>query len=372
MEVKPFFNDIKEYDFFEPIKRLRKINTYLDKINLLEKGNKILESNLDNDIVIHYYIKSTNHCRILISFNKKLDINNYYYLKQLKCNRKVYENIIFQLYLDQLKNEEDFDNKLNSNQENTLYIYVVNYKINNYDSYITNSLTKTFDVAGMLFHLGSIHFMEKQECRNIFKFKGMEKIKMLQEFFSKYSLNEKDRALILNSAVLFSYGVRDMNDIDMSMLKNDIPQDILDKFEQEHQIDIVTEGTPSYEKLWKKDISQIATLCGLENSGLYDLIYHPSYYYYFCGFKFLRFKCEILNRMRRGNPAQITDLLVIKEMFDLPLKLKIPQRKKVWNEELQDYQVIPIEEKKALYTIKNYLEKRYNIFKSIDEIKALF
>lgn len=371
MEVKPFFNDIKEYDFFEPIKRLKKINNYLDKINLIGKS---LESNQDNDVVIHYYIKSTTHCRIVISVNKKLDIKNYYYLKELKCNKKVYENIIFQLYLDEIKSEDDLDSKLNSNSENTptLYIYVINTSVKDNNNFITKNLTQTFNVAGMLFHPGSLHFMEKQECRNIFQFKGMDKIKMLEEFFSKYTLNEKERALILNSAVLFSYGVRDMNDIDMSMLKNDIPQVLLDKFEEEHQIDIVTEGTESYEKLWKKDISQIAKLCGLTDGALYDLIYHPSYYYYFCGFKFLRFKCEILNRMRRGNPAQITDLLVIKEMFNLPLQLKIPQRKKIWNDSLMDYQVIPIEEKKALYTIQHYLEKRYNIFKSIDEIKALF
>jgi len=377
MEVKPFFSDIKEYDYFEPINRLKKNNTYLEKVNLIDNKDKILQSNEDNDVVIHNYIKSTNNCRIIISFKKKLDIY-YYYLKELKYNKKVLENIFFQLYIDELKNEDELDDKINSNEDNTLFIYVVNESIiknysTNKDIYVCDNLTKTFDVAGMLLHPGSIHFMEKQNCRPIFYFKGLTKIKLLKTFFSNYTLNEKEKSLILNSAVLFSYGVRDMNDIDMSIMKNDIPQSVLDAFEKEHDIDIVTQGTDSYEELWKKDISQIATLCGLENDGgLYDLVYHPGYYYYFCGFKFLRFKCEILNRMRRGNPAQITDLLVIKETFNLPLKLKIPQRKKIWNDELRNYQIVPIDEKTALSTIKYYLEKRYNMIKSVDEVRALF
>ena len=61
----------------------------------------------------------------------------------------------------------------------------------------------------------------------------------LKQFLYQYSQKEIENILIISSGVLFSYGVRQMNDIDAILLPNEnIDSTIIEKFNEKDKLDI--------------------------------------------------------------------------------------------------------------------------------------
>jgi hypothetical protein len=87
------------------------------------------------------------------------------------------------------------------------------------------------------------------------------------------------------------------------------------------------------------------------------------------GLKFLRLKCDIFTRIKRGRPAQITDLLILRQILNLNYELSIPKEIKMYNEKEKKDIVKKIDENEFLRTVKHYLKTRYYIDISIENIK---
>jgi len=103
-------------------------------------------------------------------------------------------------------------------------------------------------------------------------------------------------------------------------------------------------------------------------SGYTELVLNPKYYYYFMGIKVLRLNYDLIFRFRRGRPAQITDLLVVRHMYNLNYDIKIPKSTTIYNTEKNTTISTPINEKRFIDTIRHYLSKRYYISLSSKQV----
>ena len=112
----------------------------------------------------------------------------------------------------------------------------------------------------------------------------------------------------------------------------------LEKFGE--SVDISFKGTTDYNDKWENVLINRAKLIGAKDH--IDLVVNPKYYYYFMGFKFVRFKYDLIIRYNRSRPAQLTDLLVIRQMFGLNYKISIPTQTRQYNKDLQKDEYIDV------------------------------
>ena len=70
------------------------------------------------------------------------------------------------------------------------------------------------------------------------------------------------------------------------------------------------------------------------------------------GMKFLRLKCDIFTRTKRGRPAQITDLLVLRQVLNLQYQINIPKETKTYDEAKKMDIVKKVDENDFLKTIQ--------------------
>ena len=151
-KIKPIYNNIKEYNFFEPIKKYSKEYNIDFKIN--ETKTKKLEQNDINDHVMNFYVKSTTnisfvflypqalkHKNILKKVMKLLEENgSVYYEKDIEFNYQMAYNLVYQLYLNEYRmktpnsinfkvNHIGFDYDENKTPELIIKILIYKHKI---------------------------------------------------------------------------------------------------------------------------------------------------------------------------------------------------------------------------------------------------
>ena len=152
--------------------------------------------------------------------------------------------------------------------------------------------------------VNSIHFLKKQKAWQMLEFaKGKKYLNTIKSFIlSRYSQLEMEKLLIISSGVLYSYGIRDMNDIDCILLEsNNIkdPTELKQVSNNNIQENTVSEENvtddmidisyqPILDKTWEDELNTRAIQLGASN--YMELVINPKYYYYFIGFKFLRLK----------------------------------------------------------------------------------
>ena len=420
-EIKPLYNNIKYKDYFEPIKRYSKEND-----NVFDD---IIKKKIVNDYVIQYYIKSSIDISIIVIYpsalkydkltnkliDKLKDKGDIHYIKDIEMDFYMAYNMIYQLYSteERMKNNYHIQYKVNrlgfvnddcSINKIKIIVYTLtdkslpingksaefkmqlrdifvkeDIKITKYtteqDEYprgydylhVSDNNNQAYEYAGIFFHENSLHFLKKQKTwRLIDMMKTQKLMNITKEFFYNYSLNEFEKLIIFSSGVLFTYGIREANDIDCILLENNIikPYDIEKLLTK--NIDISYKGTKEYNQQWEDELNNRAKLFGAKNYK--ELITNPKYYYYFMGFKILRLKFDLMLRSKRNRPAQFTDLLVIRQMFNFGYKLKIPEKTTTFNDKTNKNEEKIINKQKYLETIKKYLENRYYIFITIDQI----
>jgi hypothetical protein len=137
----------------------------------------------------------------------------------------------------------------------------------------------------------------------------------LKKILYKYSMNELDNTIIFSSAILFTHGLRENNDLDVIMLRSENITDneieIINNTSKD-KLDISYEG--KFNKEWEDELNNRAIMFGAEDYK--ELILNPHYHYYFMGLKFLRLKYDIITRIKRNRPAQITDLLILRQNYN--------------------------------------------------------
>lgn len=412
-QVKPLYNDIVYKDYFTPYERF--IN---NKIMFKPDKTKL------NDDYIHYYIKSQTNISIIIVYpnalnqkdkvemlNDELKKNgDIHYEKDIEMTYLMAYNLLYQLYANEerMKKNSHISYKLNRvgfvNDGSTCKIKVIVYTLLNkikqingksadykmelrnifmevdiqktkfkpeddryprgYDYlHISDDSNQSYEYAGIFFHKNSLHFLEKQKSwRMLEMYKSINLFNKLKQFMYNYTQIEVEKLLIFSSGVLFSYGIREANDIDCVLLPSDnINPEIIDKLNDE-ELDISYKGSQKFNDEWENELNDRAKLLGYTNYT--ELVMNPENYYYFMGLKIIRLKHDIKLRYKRKRPAQLTDLLVIKQMFNLNYELEIPKETTVYGQEPTS-----VDKNKYLDTMKFYMNKRYYIKLKTKEIE---
>ena len=429
-QIKPIFNDIKDFDYYEPIKKLHDLYDYFPydiKQHSKIIKDKPLEQNDYNDMAMQYYIKSKTNISIIFIYPAALKLKKQvtelhdelkqngiiHYVKTLDLTYYMAYNIIYQLYANEKRMKKNSEimyklNRLGFNLNENKQIQIIVYELTNktkningksaeYKQYIRNIFTQediktttyksdedryprgydyihvsdninqSYEYAGLILHKNSIKFLRRQKSWRILEMtKAINKFNNLKTFMYNYSQLEMEQLLIQSSGVIFSYGVRESNDIDGILLHNNViePKNIENLGEA---VDISFKGISKYNDIWENELNKRAKLVGAKNH--IDLVINPKYYYYFMGFKFTRLKYDLIIRYNRSRPAQFTDLLVIRQMFGLNYKLTIPTHTKQYNTQLKKDELIPVNQNKYLSTMQFYLKDRYFINLDTDKIK---
>jgi endonuclease/exonuclease/phosphatase family metal-dependent hydrolase len=408
-EIKPLFDDIEEGDYKEPLKKLD--NPYLNKYITKEP----------NDTMMNFYIKSVKNISIITIFPKalkqkdnmkklfdKLKKNGtVHYTKELTINFYTMYNIAYQLYAHErrLKLNSHIIYKLNKigftdiHSTNNIMVIVYNHKnkespisgnsspfkielrelftLSEEDSlydflHVNNNDNEAYEYANIYFNENTLRFLEKQQSWKILDMKhSIRLFNRLKYFYYNNSLNEVESSIVFSSGILFSYGLREINDLDVIMLETKIPQDKIKEFNNSNikkfDLDISYEKSPEFNEEWINELNARAKMCGANDYK--ELILNPAFHYYFMGIKFLRLKCDIFIRFKRGRPAQITDLLILRQALNLNYQLSIPKETKTYDETKKMDVIKKVDENDFLKTIKFYLQKRYYINISIENIK---
>ena len=350
-QIKPLYDDIKENDFAEPLRRLN--NPYLNKYITTEP----------NDIMMNYYIKSCRDISIITIFPKALkqednmkklfdklkENGSINYTKELTINFYTMYNMIYQFYSHERRMKSNYNilfkvNKLgftDVHSKNKLLVIIYKHKnmdiplqgnsspfkmelrqlftLTNDDSFydflhVNNDDNEAYEYSNIFFNKNTLRFLKKQQSWKILDMKYTIRLfNRLKEFLHNFSLMEVEKSMIFSSGILFTYGMREINDLDVMMLSSDnISVKQIEDFnnDKQYELDISYEKSPSFNEEWIKELNIRATMCGATDYK--ELILNPRYHYYFMGMKFLRLKCDIFTRIKRGRPAQITDLLILR------------------------------------------------------------
>lgn len=419
-QIKPLYDDIKYKDYFEPIKRYSKEND--DVFNDIIKKKEI------NDYVMQYYIKASTDISIIVIYPNalkhpklvdqlivKLKKNgDIHYIKDMEIDYYMAYNIVYQLYAteERMKNNSSIQYKIQRlgfninnfdkikiivytliNKENPINGQSAKFKMELRDIFVQEDIKTTiykpeqdeyprgydylhisddnnqsYEYSGIFFHENTLKFLKRQKTwRLLYMNKTQKLLNLMKNFFYDYSLNEFEKLMIFSSGVLFTYGIREANDIDCILIENNIikPSDIETKLDKD--IDITYKGTKEYNQQWEDELNNRAKMFNAKDYK--ELITNPKYYYYFMGFKIIRLKFDLILRFKRNRPAQFTDLLVIRQMFNLGYKLTIPKSNITFNDKTMEDEEKIVDENKYIDTIKWYLETRYYILLTKDQIK---
>jgi endonuclease/exonuclease/phosphatase family metal-dependent hydrolase len=233
--------------------------------------------------------------------------------------------------------------------------------------HVNDTFNESIEYGPLFFNKNTFKFLKKQHSWILMNFKkGIENFNMFKKNIWNSPTIEHNKYIIMSSGVLFSYGVRDMNDIDGIALDN-LDKTYTKDFKDNEIIDISIKGSEKWNDEWEKTLNERAKKLGANDYN--DLILNPKFYYYFMGLKFLRLKFELMIRESRGRPAQTTDLLVIHRMFDMSYKLEIPKETSIYNKEKNITETTKVDKQKYLSTMKYYLKERYYIDLEINDIE---
>ena len=408
-QIKNLYNNIKEFDYYESIIQFSKNNIFFKKY-ITARTLKKLKSNKNNDVIINYYIKSQNNLSIIILYPKalkqsnkvKLFYDNLYnngyihYEKDIKINYIMMYNLLYLLYADENKmnSHNKIMNKLNYigftyNNFNIIKIIVYkhynqNIKINGSSSpyktilrtifleenqeiydylHISSNDNQVYEYSNIFFNKNTLNALKKQKCWRLFEMnKSIKKFNILKNFLYNNNLNEIENTLIINSSVLFSYGIREIKNISGIILKGNIKVNEINKLNNKYHYNIIYDDNKILDNKmnieWINKFKNYADILGV--SDYRELVMNPKYYYYFMGCKLLRLKYEILLKLNKYLPQDIADLLILKQMYNLKYKLYIPIN-------YVDNKLVS--EIYYLINIQNYLYKRYYLDITTDQIK---
>jgi hypothetical protein len=361
---EPLFNNIEVNNYLEPI---RQLDQYYKDIpvsyykNILSKYKHIETLNKNHEDILLQYLFCRPNAKIIVAFsehnvvsikNKLKKETNFYYHKSLSMNKKEIIALIYQLLYDEctmyqyLKN---YVNKLGFKDENKLEIYFYeniagDTKIDfEMDHFTNDSFDELILMASIFLNKNSLELLKMQDIEKIYKFNNTDCKKMFDKILyninHKITLLELNSRIIISSFILYLYGFRYCNDIDIKYIYINKKYDKLSKIDIEKIIeDIVIK--------YKSD----------KYISYYEIVLNPEYHLYFLGNKVNILDIEMYKkRYREDRPRAFVDIIYVNQI--LKTKYKFP---KLTKRDIKFYN-----------TIQYFLKNRYNLNYNIDSIKDL-
>lgn len=342
-----------------------RILTFFDEINI----NILNEKFKDNALIISY--------------------------KYITLNTKSFNSFIYQLYSNKgFRNIEDINNfckNIGIHNKFNLTILILKplnnkIKLNTIylksKQYITTNFLETVEISKLYFNKNSLEFLDKQNLKNFMSFKFWKSRVMFQTIrkwiYKNISLDEHEHIIFFSSIVLYLYGLRNCNDIDLIIYKNinkfnDITNTMINKDFIDSDLffflDISVKGTQKWKDHWNIWLNEWSKLCNYDTFD--DIIYNPNNYFYFMGMKIISLNVDIVRRIKRNRPRSFADLYVIKKNIYNELKLPIIPKKEEVYLKIKDLDRDKIKEILMNGGKHHKNCKELIIYKDIDETKFL-
>lgn len=443
--------DIDDFDYLEPIKQLEKYysgsepNFYskiLQKYDKLSHPIYLHDYDSELDEVILQYVKCIPNMSVMIIWSVanidditkspiygELEQNgDIHAIKELLVTRRQIQGIIYQVYYDKeiFKHYEVVRNKAMKcsvdNTRNKLYVifYVAKNKssISGTDApfkvklrkllkqssrnkidlkdnlylHISDTHAEAVDLAMLFCNMNSMKLIQYQRLDRLMNGNFWKSFTYLMTMKSLlYSLLhpiDHIRFMLFSSSVLFSLGLRNVNDIDLIIhylpksenTKSTAFFDIVHKYleNEKTKLPFVVDGasikgrngwavggTKEYLIDWfEKDWPNLFGAKSLD-----DILLNPKFHYYFFGMKFVSIDGDIKRRIQRSRPAGYADLLAVK--YFVSDKLFIPKIPKGYWKNHVYYDYTPKEKSDLIKKVVYYMKIRYHKNITDNDVKKI-
>lgn len=401
-------------------------NNLYNKIKTYNYTEELPQSDL-HDLVIREYIKCCPDISIIVLFPKasekenefKSFINllkkngNIYYQKEVEVNYNMMSNLIYQQYINtfRMKSESNIKYKINRLGMNTndikkikiivfqpkegldIFGSSVNFKtelrniflepdikitkINpESDEYprghdylhINDTFNEAIEYADIFFNKNTLNFLKRQVLSMYFKFFNSQiQLYFLKKRLYNIPIVEQYKIMITSSAILTVYGIRQFNDLDL-MIMDDA------KIEQYHlakllkNYDVSYKNGTDWDEGWEEELNY-RTKEFSEYDNYNEFILDPNTSFYFSGMKFMRLKYELpIRALRKARPVQYADLIMTRKLLNLNYEIIIPKENMIFNQKTKEYEKNIVKKDEFIEGISKYLNKKYRVFMTIDEI----
>jgi len=437
--LKPMFDDIKDFNFIEQTNKLYKyfgVKYYEDLFNKYENhkfDNPFYIEQYDEDLdsIMMNYVKSIDDikCIVLYPSSEIMKINesdfinyikqfgNTHCIKEMSLTKKQIQGLLFQINYDNggyknfnnilnMQNKFKADNKVNKiffilwkpkNKNIDVHNIVNDFFRNRSDynealySHICDNNTKTYELIQIITNRNTMRCLHYQRLDRIlgkefakerkFSFSLLNTFKNL--IYTNIDTIDISRIMLFSSAVLFSFGVRNIHDLDMMFYMIGNKKEKLDELIVKFFID-EKEGFPLFDIHTK---NEDGWYCGsvltpylsewfdkdwpnLYNSdSMTDTFFNPKHHFYFLGIKIISFNADVKRRIKRSRPAAYADLIAIIDILGIEIGVPcLPSG--FWKNHVY-YEFTDKEIKKLYGTIKWYLKTRYDMIYDIEQIKKI-
>jgi hypothetical protein len=419
---KLLFDNIQMYDYLEPIKRLKDYykttdNKYYVELHKqyesyeFETPMSIMGYNYDLDEIILQYASCFSDIKMIIFFTCNDEINtmtpvisqllasnnnSIHCYKKFLINGKQYYPLVYQL---SWHNYESINFDYVKRKTNNLGIsgkcVTVNVLLcnnNNFDN-IKNTLDKggcdclsvenrsyVLDLVKLFFNKNSIRLLQYQRVDRLLYGNYNSSLSLLMSYKNWINQEIKPidqiRFMIFSSGVLFTLGIRNMRDIDLIANWGSHVPDTVTKYlvNPETKFPFIDVHIRKEGKWYANDKHQeyLSEWFDKEWPSLYgatsmeDTIFNPKHHYYYCGVKLISMKADITRRIKRNRAAAFADLIALIMFTNIEIPI-IKLDSGCWKEHVY-YEYTDAEIKKMIKTVKYYMQKKYRVKMSTEEI----
>jgi len=418
--MKPMFNDIGPYQWKKLNIKLQKIYNKMDGLSFYRRqalvikklaGQKSINLGSQNNVYLDQllldYHKSKVDCRIVTAFPSTTDeeltklktlLKSEYIIyghKKISLSGKAAAALLYQLTasdsnitshagFSKLSNKYGWNDESDIKSIDVWLVDTISYKnvvklqkklksISpnvQCDSYFIKSV----ESAQIYFNKNSLDFLEKQSLKRHLGIK-FKKCRTFMNTFKKWvymncDLINKDRFLILSGGMLYTYGLRSCNDLDMliSPYPNPINTDMKNKIhkyliDEKTMLPFIDAYEPKMRWLdfWHEWHETWAGEFGAKN--MLETIHNPEFHFYFMGLKFIILEGEISRRNLRSRPSAIADLIMIEKLLGIKTTIN-----PVYSKIIKDDKILKYPKDKFVKYVKYYLKSKYNYVMSASDI----
>ncbi len=436
--LNPTFDKIGLFEYRRPLELHPYYQFDQSLIDLAKEyhGKPIKKQSPELDWIVLEYLKSQQKMVMItiwekITWQKKLIIDflnrhgNLCYLRHLTLSDKAAINLIYQLYAytSMYKDIESIKTKIyqicewsrGGSKTITILVYenrdfdgqpaILQSKLNQLIDkknrlldkvYISKTFNQTVEQAEIYLNQNSLDFLESQLLDNHLSY-PMRKSRIFIQTFKNWLSQEissldRERYLLFSSAILYVYGIRNCNDLDIYLDNNhnNLQPELEPKF---FFADVSCMHTKNWKTHWDQWMPIWANKFGA--SDFHQAVYDPKYHFYYMGLKLLILRGDIERRAVRERPRAVADLIKIRELLDHPIEIpKMPTKQRkfihIENGKIEDYpeleqipsdQIIikryeieyqiPIDKSRFLNTVQWSLKTRYRDEREIEELEGI-
>ncbi len=428
-EFKPISTNVKPYQYSKAMKTADAGSSLIEIAKELD-GKIIKHTNMGIDKIILWYIQFRPKT-VLITLWDKYEPNhqifdflfkngNIYHIKHITMTDNAAKALIYQLYADtKLYNDiESIEKKVYNDLEwkkskvITVVVYepiemsaeIVRIKVSKKlgkdpgYAHINTEYYQTIEHGRIYFCQNSLRFLEEQLLEKHIN-GSLRRSRILIATFKNWMIHKVrqkywDRFMFIGSAILFSYGLRNITDLDVYIDNedNDLPKTIsknlIDDNKKLYYVEASVKYTESWKPHWNTWSTEWAKLFGAKN--FRSVVFNQKYHYYYMGLKFIILNAEVQRRLVRQRPRSYCDLIKINQYLHHnivlpPLPDKIVKYMPIenWKEELKpedgDVEVlensgevkyyIPLDKDRYYSVMQWFMKTRYQDEMEVEEIK---